>query len=193
VLYTLHRYIYGLQQRQLADMETATELTPPPVPTSYMRFKNFFLAAPEKGLGLWLGTMLMYFLYLLSATANHYRSVHHEHINNEYTGGVAGFHTVSPLDLGAQSFVYHDRVLYYVVCALYATCVVAWVRMVWFCTDPGIIDTRDANFEEVSVVLLRYCVYASLLLGPCVARAICSSQASPTYFPLAFGACEDCV
>lgn len=139
------RYIDKLRRRHEHDGTAEAE-------TWFTRLKTFFLCAPEKGLGLWLGSMSMYFLYLLSATVNHYASLKHEHITNDYTNGIAGFQTVHPLDLGGNSFVYEDRVLYFVVCGLYLACVVSWVWLVWFCTDPGIIDTRDANFEEVRYV-----------------------------------------
>lgn len=94
--------------------------------------------------------MAMYLLYLLSATLNYYSEQRHDSINNRYTNGVAGFHTVNPLDLAGNSFVEHDFVLYLVVCGLFVACVFSWVYLVWYCTDPGIIDTRNANFDEVS-------------------------------------------
>jgi hypothetical protein len=124
-----------------------------------------FLRAPEKGLGLWLGTMAMYFLYLASASIDGFTRERHKKINNDYTGGVAGFHTINPLDLGGNSFVDYDYVLFYVVCGLFISCAVAWVKLVWFSTDPGIIDTRDQNFDEVS----GCCSFLSLLFARWVA------------------------
>jgi hypothetical protein len=132
------------RREQAIAEEAAVPLDTPPPSTL-----RAFLRAPEKGLGLWVGSMAMYFLYLASATVDGYTRHKHEKINNDYTGGVAGFHTINPLDLGGNSFVDFDYYLYYIVCGLYIFCVVAWVKLVWFSTDPGIIDTRDENFEEV--------------------------------------------
>lgn len=122
----------------------------PPAPSAL----KVFLNAPEKGLGLWLGTMLMFFLYLLGVSLNEYAQGQHETMNKDYTHG-GGFKTINPVDLGGNSFVKDDFILYIIVCCLFITCVVAWVYLVWFATDPGIIDTRDENFDEVSTYLLQ--------------------------------------
>lgn len=108
-----------------------------------------FLRAPEKGLGLWLGSMAMYLLYLLSATLNEFYHGPHKHISNIYTRGAQGFHTLNPLELGGNSFTEHDFLLYLIVCGLFVTISVLWTKLVWFNYDPGIIDTRDQNFDEV--------------------------------------------
>ena len=113
-----------------------------------------FLRAPEKGLGLWLGSMVMYLLYLLSATIDEYYEGGHKHVNNIYTEGAQGFHTLNPLDLGGNTFVDHDFVLYLIVCGLFVTSIILWVKLVWFNSNPGIIDTRDQNFDEVSHCVL---------------------------------------
>lgn len=175
------RYIDQLRHRQAA-LAAENPCPEPPQPlTRCARLKQFILCAREKGLGLWLGSALMYFLFLLSATINHYRTMGHSdvnNINNDYTKGIGGFHTVSPLDLGGQSFVYHDRVLYYIVCGLFMASVIAWTKLVWFCPDPGIIDTRDANFEEVKTYL--FCsLWCSLLL---CSSGYCLSTGTPDRF-----------
>jgi len=83
-----------------------------------------------------------------------------------YTEGQHGYHTFNPLDLGALSFVQEDFVLYCVVCGLYVLCVAMWVKLVYFDYDPGIVDTRDVNFEEVSMRTVFYdiCVYMLSIL-----------------------------
>ena len=111
-----------------------------------------FLRAPEKGLGLWAGSMVMYLLYLLCATVDEFYRGGHKHIKNEYTDGAHGFHTLNPLDLGGTSYVQEDFILYCVVCGLFVLCTALFVRLVYCSDDPGIVDTRDINFEEVSAL-----------------------------------------
>jgi hypothetical protein len=111
------------------------------------------LHAPEKGRGLWLGNMTILFLYLVCATISHYYS--YKHIDedtattNRYTHGVAGFHSMNPLTLGGFSFIQHDFILYLIVCGLLLKSVALFAKLTCWCTDPGIIDTRDQNFDEV--------------------------------------------
>ena len=120
----------------------------PPAPSTL----KIFLNAPEKGLGLWIGTASMFFLYLLGVSLNEYAQQHHQDMDKDYTNG-GGFKTINPVDLGGNSLVRDDFILYIIVCSLFVLCVVSWVKLVWYSTDPGIIDTRDENFDEVGAAI----------------------------------------
>ena len=149
----MRRYLDQQRQCEVSDnSRDQADQSPPSTLKALLR-------APEKGLGLWLGTMTIYLVYLFCAVFDFYQGRKVDKINNTYTKGVGGFHTVNPLDLGAMSFVGQDSELFLVVCGLFLACVLLWLRLVWLCRDPGIVDTRDQNFEEVCRISSSvYCI-----------------------------------
>jgi len=146
IVFSAALYHRHLDQQRIREANDPSRSLSDTVRTSTLQA---FLRAPEKGLGLWVGCMIMYLLYLLSATVVEFYRGGNKHIDNQYTEGRHGYHTFNPLDLGALSFVQEDFELYCVVCGLFVLCVTMWVKLVYFDYDPGIVDTRDVNFEEI--------------------------------------------
>ena len=94
----------------------------------------------------------MLVLYLICATVNHYYKQGRQWNRSEqYSSKIqaADFHVTNPLDLGGFSFIANDFVLYVIVCGLCILSIISWIKLVWFDSDPGIIDSRDQSFDEV--------------------------------------------
>ena len=55
----------------------------------------------------------------------------------------------NPFGIGGLSAAYEDYPLFIVVCYFALITFVLWVNIVWVNTDPGLVDTRGKNFDEV--------------------------------------------
>lgn len=116
------------------------------------------LSCPEKGLGMWLGSITVYSVYLVSCL-----------FWAEFGAGkrykISGSSTVvrlhDPLGLGGVDGEVDDTYLFWSILSLLVLAAAAWLKLAWLDTDPGIIDTRNENFEEV--IFTSLCESSSLI------------------------------
>lgn len=107
------------------------------------------LLAHEKGLGVWLGSTLVLALIFLGsffASSPKYRDVVWSYHTDR--SGV-GERVYNPADVGGLSAAQEDPGLFWTAAALLVLGAALWSWLVWIDRDPGIIDTRDNDFEEV--------------------------------------------
>ena len=101
----------------------------------------------EKGIGLWIGTMTVYVVYLLSCFyydfdgfqengSSSYHSLRYVNIKNIFHIGGIG---------GARNTVW---ILWLAMFWTFMS-IATWLKVVWWNRDPGIINTRSEDFEEV--------------------------------------------
>lgn len=62
------------------------------------------------------------------------------------------FNVEDPLDIKGVSGAKNDPYLFMVTCILTILCTILWVKLVWIDNDPGIINTRSQDFEEVYMI-----------------------------------------
>lgn len=65
------------------------------------------------------------------------------------TGGWRAGDYFNPYNLGGISGGYFDPGLLYIIGVLELVSVWLWVKLVWADSDPGIVDTRFSDFDEV--------------------------------------------
>eukprot|EP01039_Chlorochromonas_danica_P001485 gene1485-1618_t len=111
---------------------------------SFLLFMEKLKEAPEKGRGFWLGSILVYGVYFWSC---HYSGIG--------TPATAAYQTFlhwsyrNPLQLQAIDALDKDEMLYYVSAVFAALSFLSWLALVFIYSDPGIINTRESDFEEV--------------------------------------------
>ncbi len=44
-----------------------------------------------------------------------------------------------------------DTALFFTILVLLAGCVLLWLKLAWFSTDPGVVNTRLKDFDEVII------------------------------------------
>lgn len=89
------------------------------------------IQCPEKGLGVWLGSFLVFCVYLVISIVWPYETQPHF------------------LPIAGTNSERKDLELFWTVFWLFILCGLMWVKIAWWDTDPGRIDTRDRDFEEV--------------------------------------------
>eukprot|EP01034_Spumella_vulgaris_P021517 gene21517-27552_t len=111
----------------------------------YRLTRQDLLSCPEKGLGMWLGSVTVYVVYLISCL-----------FWAEYGAGkrfaVSDSTTVrlhDPLGLGGVDGEVDDTYLFWTILSMLVLAAAVWLKLAWLDTDPGIIDTRDENHDEV--------------------------------------------
>ena len=98
-------------------------------------FKSFWrrlLSADEKFLGVWLGTYLACLLYVLNSIM---------YLDKNYDHEVG-------MDLGALGY---SEIQGYasIILVVMLILIIIWLKIVFYDCDPGIVDTRGADFDEV--------------------------------------------
>lgn len=99
-----------------------------------LAFCKAVATAPEKHMGGWIGVIMAYFLYIALNLTQHFApGVVEHHFNG----------------LGAVSAVAHHPTLFGLVCLFFGLTVYFWLWIVYISPDPGIIDTRCEDFDEI--------------------------------------------
>ena len=102
------------------------------------------LGAQEKYVGFYMGCMAAYSLYFLACIVS-------------YVSDSKVLH--------GDDVIRHDSTLFIVVCVCYMSAQLFWVAIVWIWPDPGMVDTRDHDFEEV-------CALYKLIEIMCIGDAV---------------------
>lgn len=119
---------------------------PSPNPNSCRVLKEFY-ASKDKGLGFWLACIIVYGVYLVS-TYYFWRSEGRDPADKE----LSGFRHVDPYDIfhiNAVSGAMASPSLLWVALLAYFTAILSWLKLVWIDWDPGIVDNRIQDFEEI--------------------------------------------
>jgi hypothetical protein len=102
---------------------------------------------------MWLGSVTVYVVYLISCL-----------FWAEYGAGkrfaVSDSTTVrlhDPLGLGGVDGEVDDTYLFWTILSMLVLAAAVWLKLAWLDTDPGIIDTRDENHDEVCAVMICFC------------------------------------
>jgi hypothetical protein len=93
------------------------------------------LGAPEKYIGLWMGTIANVFAYFICTFCY------------EYNG-------TNVLELRGLDSLAEDRTLFWISFGVNLFLVFVHIRVIWTHTDPGIVSTRETDFEEVAYMLV---------------------------------------
>lgn len=80
-------------------------------------------------MGFYLGCMSAYTLYFLACIIRH---------------------STGTKVLNGDNVIDHDATLFIVVCVCYVVAQMFWIAIVWVWPDPGMVDTREKDFEEVN-------------------------------------------
>jgi hypothetical protein len=104
------------------------------------------IGAPEKYIGFWFGNILAFLYYYLSAIV--YASREEENRNDD---DHSAFHSTdrNPTHIAGLNCSLKDPGLFYTTLFFLAVTLTFWVMIVWVFPDPGIVDTRDRDFDEV--------------------------------------------
>ena len=90
---------------------------------------EYLIYAPEKYLGLWLGSFIMTFFYLCNC------------LNSATTS--TGF-----LKIQTGSAYSRFNPLFWINATAFLICVLLWIIVVWVKRNPGIVDNRRDSFER---------------------------------------------
>lgn len=110
---------------------------------------QYLLVAREKSLGLLLGTFIMYLTFICFSI---FHGVPRDQSLSSQKGA-GGFDVHNPLDLGGMSCA-SDHQLFPTVVICFVLSLISFINLMWFDVDPGIVDTREEDFDCVSKV---YC------------------------------------
>jgi hypothetical protein len=107
------------------------------------------IGAPEKYIGFWLGNIMAFTYYYLSALAYAYHSRHNN--NDDDTDDHSAYSTQNrnPNHLAGLNCALKDPVLFWWTLILLAVTLISWLMIVWIFPDPGLVDTREKDFFEV--------------------------------------------
>lgn len=105
-----------------------------------------YLSCPEKGLGMWLGSMTAYLAYVASCLF----WAEQQGVNATYRlSARLTVHMEDPLGVAGTDGEASDTCLFWVVFAALMLSVALWLKLVWLDADPGMVATRGADFDEV--------------------------------------------
>jgi len=104
------------------------------------------LSCPEKGLGLWMGGMAAYLVLLFSAAS---AQLGDGQQSEQRLSEQSRLRLQNPLAIGGLSMASSDPQLFWLCAAWACICVALWVWLVWLGPDPGMVDTRRADFDQV--------------------------------------------
>ena len=112
------------------------------------------LLAPEKGLGLWLGSVTVFLMFL---ACSYFASFpEHRHASEgAHTDALGGSSVYNPADLGGMSAAREDQELFWVTCFFLLVGAACWSKLVWLDRNPGIVDTREQDFDDILEESLR--------------------------------------
>jgi len=95
-----------------------------------------FIIAPESYLGLWAGCLLASFVYIISSL-QYLHSLYY--LSSPY----------NPSNMGALGYNMEDLDFLLIIFVSTIFMTIIWVKLVFITSDPGIIDTREIDFDEV--------------------------------------------
>lgn len=121
--YKTYQYVANNVESRLVEPSTGF---PDPIPMSTF---EYIIYAPEKYLGLWLGSFTMTFFYLCNC------------INSATVA--TGF-----LEIQTGSAYSKFQALFWINATFFLICVVLWVFIVWLKRNPGIVQNRKDSFEK---------------------------------------------
>lgn len=98
------------------------------------------MSAPEKGIGFWLGSMSIYAIYLYSSFCTD---------TNTADSTLSHGDVLNPLQLQAIDSWEYDQELFSLAALSFLCAVGIWCKFMLCNSNPGIINTREADFEEV--------------------------------------------
>jgi hypothetical protein len=95
---------------------------------------------------MWLGCVVAYALYLVSCLLwAEYSSGTEYRVGNLFT---VRMH--DPLGMRGVDGEVDDAELFFLILAMMFCAVALWLQLAWVDTDPGVVDTREADLEEVT-------------------------------------------
>jgi len=103
------------------------------------------IVAPERLLGVWVGTMIAVMIYLFSCI-----NVYSNHDSYDYNHHAKTFgygSSINILGIGGVSSCYYDLKLFFITFVSWLGCIYIWIMLVWIRIDPGMIDTRESDFD----------------------------------------------
>lgn len=109
-----------------------------------------FVHSQERGLGLWVSSMIVYAVYLVTS---YFHTEHHKNaFPMDYTDPLKGFQHVDPKNLfhieGISGGMHGSWFLYSSFLCFFVS-IFTWWKLVWWDWNPGIIDNRVQDFEEI--------------------------------------------
>lgn len=141
-LFLLSAYVFRLYERKAAQARKSVGGE-----RAKLTALQEFLSSPEKGLGLWLGSMSTYLVFLFSSASAVYGG---EDGGPQRTIAEGGRVPLSnPLGIGGLTAAREDPALFWLCSAFLVLCLLLWMQLVWLQPDPGMLDTRYKDFEEV--------------------------------------------
>mmetsp|Transcript_8952 Transcript_8952/g.13456 ORF Transcript_8952/g.13456 Transcript_8952/m.13456 type:complete len:728 (-) Transcript_8952:148-2331(-) len=100
------------------------------------------VGAPEKYVGFWVGNVAAFLFYFFCCMAYRYSSEDDD--EGTFKGAARNSQGLAGLDCLTE-----DPALFWTALLSLAVTIVLWVVVVWIRTDPGMVDTRADDFDEV--------------------------------------------
>jgi hypothetical protein len=108
------------------------------------------IGAPEKYIGFWLGNILAFSYFYLSAIV-YASSSKSSDGDDEETDDHSAFQDKhrNPTQIAGLNYALKDPLLFWWTLVFLVITLVSWTMIVFIFPDPGIVDTRDRDFFEV--------------------------------------------
>lgn len=105
------------------------------------------LGAPEKYIGFWLGNILAFSYYYLSAIVYSYQSSQNDDDTDDHSAYQDKVR--NPTHIAGLNCALKDPGLFWCTLIFLLITLITWTMIVWIFPDPGIVNTRENDFNEV--------------------------------------------